>query len=164
MYFEPLSEAIDRVPVHFVYNMAEMGHQKWANRQEKVCYIPSSHGESHVYFPVPRTGKRITLIGCIGADGSFLEPLIVIPRARNEVDGQKDSRCKICQGQSLTQISLGAVSFQSPKLRMCISSSHTKTDQWPAVVLLCIVRFQETTASDISRPKYTAIFAYLSEV
>jgi hypothetical protein len=53
MYFERLSEAIDWVPAHFLDHMDEMGHQEWAGHQEKVWYVPSAHGESHVYFPVP---------------------------------------------------------------------------------------------------------------
>jgi hypothetical protein len=85
-YFHRLAEVLDGVPAHFVFNMDEMGHQEWADRQEQVCYVPSAHSESQVYFPVPRTGKRITLIACIGADGSYLKPLIVIPRKSYDTD------------------------------------------------------------------------------
>lgn len=85
-YFDELTEAIESVPAHFIYNMDEMGHQEWADRQEQVCYVPVSHEDSQVYFPVPRTGKRITLVACIAADGSYLKPLIVIPRKTYDAD------------------------------------------------------------------------------
>jgi hypothetical protein len=58
--------------------MDEMGHQEWADHQKKICSVSSAHGESHVYFPAPRTRNAITLVGCIGVDGSFLQSLIVI--------------------------------------------------------------------------------------
>jgi hypothetical protein len=60
--------------------MDEMGHQEWADRQDQACYVSSSHSEAQVYFPVPRTGKRITLVACIASDGSYLKLLILIPR------------------------------------------------------------------------------------
>jgi hypothetical protein len=80
MCFKRLAEAIDGVPAHFVDNMDEIGHQEWADRQEKVCHVTTPYGKLHVDFPVPRAGKCIPLIGCIGADGSFVKPLIVLPR------------------------------------------------------------------------------------
>lgn len=85
-YFHLLADLIQSVPGHFVYNMDEMGHQEWADRQEQICYVPTAHSGPHVYFPVPRTGKRITLLACIAADGSYLKPLIVIPRKTYDAD------------------------------------------------------------------------------
>jgi hypothetical protein len=85
-YFGRLDEALQDVPAHFVYNMDEMGHQEWADRPEKVCYVPTSHPQAHAYFPVPRTGKRITLVACVAANGSFLKPLIVVPRKTDDSD------------------------------------------------------------------------------
>jgi hypothetical protein len=40
--FTRLEEAFDGVPGHFVCNMDEMGHQEWADQQEKACYVPAS--------------------------------------------------------------------------------------------------------------------------
>jgi hypothetical protein len=42
--------------------------------------MPEYHSEKHVYIPVSRTGKRITLMACIAADGSVLTPGVIIPR------------------------------------------------------------------------------------
>jgi hypothetical protein len=67
-------------------NMDEMGHQSWADAQETTCWVPSSADMEFVYVPVSRKGKRITLIGCIAADGSFLRPAVII--ARQTVDDE----------------------------------------------------------------------------
>jgi hypothetical protein len=42
--------------------------------------VPASHPLPHVHLSIARTGKPITLVGCIAADGSFLKPLVVIAR------------------------------------------------------------------------------------
>jgi hypothetical protein len=63
-----------------------MGHQEWADRQEQVCSVPTAHAEPQVDFPVPQTGKGITLIAYVAADGSHLKPLIVIPRKTYDTD------------------------------------------------------------------------------
>jgi hypothetical protein len=60
--------------------MDEVGDQEWADHQQWVCYVPSSHTQPPLYFPVPRTGKRIRLVASITAHGFLLKHLIVIPR------------------------------------------------------------------------------------
>jgi hypothetical protein len=57
-----------------------MRHQEWAGREEKTCYVLSEHIGDDVPFPVPRPGKRIHFVACIGADGTFLKPLIANSR------------------------------------------------------------------------------------
>jgi hypothetical protein len=47
-----------------------------ADLRSVVWVVPSSHKAEHVNFPIPRTGKRITLIACIALDGSFLSPTV----------------------------------------------------------------------------------------
>jgi hypothetical protein len=79
-FFREAIETIEGVPAHFVFNMDEMGHQDWADWKKQICIVPSSHPDDHVNMPVPRSGKRITLLACLGADGSFLRPGIIIPR------------------------------------------------------------------------------------
>jgi hypothetical protein len=66
--------------------MDEMGHQEWADRQNVMCVVPSTHDEDHVNLPVSRTGKRITLLACIALDGSFLRPTVIIPRKTVDSD------------------------------------------------------------------------------
>jgi hypothetical protein len=66
--------------------MDEMGHQEWADRHNKICYVPSVHSEEHVYVPVSRLGKRIALVASVAADGSYLKPFVIIPRKTVDAD------------------------------------------------------------------------------
>jgi hypothetical protein len=79
-YFGVLFATVSGAPAHFVFNMDEMGHQSWADAQKTVCFVPADFQEPVVHYPVSRTGKRITLVACIAADGSFLRPCLVISR------------------------------------------------------------------------------------
>jgi hypothetical protein len=45
--------------------------------EETMTKILSRHAEKR---PVSRQGKRITLIACVAADGSYLRPAVIIPR------------------------------------------------------------------------------------
>jgi uncharacterized protein YjhX (UPF0386 family) len=60
--------------------MDEMGHQEFADAPIKTAFIPADARDKQVYYPVSRTGKRITLIACIAADGSYLKPALIIAR------------------------------------------------------------------------------------
>jgi hypothetical protein len=60
--------------------MNEMGHQTWSDARDTICLLPSDLPDRRVYYPVPRTGKCITLIACISADGSYMHPALVISR------------------------------------------------------------------------------------
>jgi hypothetical protein len=79
-HFQYLKNTIDAVPAHFVFNMDEMGHQPWADALAMTCFVPAHWNRDTVQYPVSRQGKRITLIACIGADGSYLRPAVIIPR------------------------------------------------------------------------------------
>jgi hypothetical protein len=61
-------------------NVDEMGHQPYADANDITCFVPAEHEGNEVRYPVSRVGKRITLIACICADGSYLRPALVIPR------------------------------------------------------------------------------------
>jgi hypothetical protein len=77
---------VEGVPAHFVFNMDEIGHQDWADRQRKMCIVPASHDGTRVYSPLSRVGKRITLIACIACDGSFLIPTVIVARKTVDAD------------------------------------------------------------------------------
>jgi hypothetical protein len=55
-------------------------------RKAKVCFVPSYQAEDRVYYPVPRTGKRSTLLACIAVDEFFLKPTVVIPQQTYDED------------------------------------------------------------------------------
>jgi hypothetical protein len=79
-YFVRVNGLITGSTAHFSFNRDEMGHQDWADAHEKVCYVPATVQPTRIGYPVSRKGKRITLIGCIAGDGSFLLPALVISR------------------------------------------------------------------------------------
>jgi hypothetical protein len=84
--FHRLVAILDGTSAYFVFNVDEMGHQEWADRAEKTCYGPSEHSGDETPFSVPRSGKRIALVSCIGPDGSFLKPLVAIHRKTIDTD------------------------------------------------------------------------------
>jgi hypothetical protein len=53
---------VEGVLSHFVFNLDEMEHQEWADRQEITCVVPIEHETDQVNRPVPPAGKRITLL------------------------------------------------------------------------------------------------------
>lgn len=79
-WFMQLRESIDGAPPHFVFNMDEMGHQDYADARHKLCVIPSYVTEK-AYYEVSRRGKRISLIACIAADGSYMRPALILTRS-----------------------------------------------------------------------------------
>jgi hypothetical protein len=79
-YFRDLYSQVHGVPAHFVMNMDEMGHQPYADAKDAVCFVPSDFRDPIVRYPVSRVGKRITLIGAVFADGSYLKPGLIIQR------------------------------------------------------------------------------------
>jgi hypothetical protein len=85
-YFAVLDRDVQGKPAHFVFNMDEMGHQEWADRKQKTVYVPAHHEGADIPVPVARCGKRITLVACIGLDGSYLKPMVIIPRKTVDPD------------------------------------------------------------------------------
>jgi hypothetical protein len=83
-YFNLLFGTVSGTPAAFVFNVDEMGHQPWADAVDSVCFVPSWEMSSVVYYPVSRTGKRITLIACIAADGSYIRPSLILARQTYE--------------------------------------------------------------------------------
>jgi hypothetical protein len=85
-YFARLCATVSGAPAHFLFNMDEMGHQTWTDAPNKKCHIPKTHPGNEVLYPVPRTGKRMTLVACVAADGSFFKPTIIISTKMIDVD------------------------------------------------------------------------------
>jgi hypothetical protein len=85
-HFQLAAALLNGVPAHFVFNMDEMGHQKWADRQARTCFVSAYHEPDDVALPVFRTGKQITLVVCIAADDFYIKPPIVILRKTIDED------------------------------------------------------------------------------
>jgi hypothetical protein len=72
--------------------MEEMGYQDWADRTEKTCIVLADHNDKHAYVPVPQTGKRITLMVSMDADGSVLKLEIINPMTATWLQGDRALR------------------------------------------------------------------------
>jgi hypothetical protein len=79
-YFTALGELLGRVPSRFLSNMDEDSHADWPDAHPETVYVPIEFEADSVPIFASRTGKQITLIGCTCADGTFLKPLLIIPR------------------------------------------------------------------------------------
>jgi hypothetical protein len=77
-YFHILESTVSGAPAHFVFNLDEMGHQPWADAKKRKCFVPADASPDSVRYPTSRTGKRITLVACICADGSYVRPTLII--------------------------------------------------------------------------------------
>jgi hypothetical protein len=83
-YLTELHKSITGVPAHFVFNMDEMGHQEAADAKPRKFVVPCDIQEREISYAISRQGKRITLIACVGADGSYIRPCVIIPRVTFE--------------------------------------------------------------------------------
>ena len=81
-FYDELSTFFEKnlVPDSFCFNVDESGFQPWADRTPELVAIPIDADEKNVVFPVDRTRKRSSLVAAVAADGSYLAPLIIIPR------------------------------------------------------------------------------------
>jgi hypothetical protein len=57
-YFAALYSIVNGIPAHFVINMDEMGHRSDADAKDTTCFVPSTHPEATVNYPVSRVGKK----------------------------------------------------------------------------------------------------------
>jgi hypothetical protein len=79
-YLVTLFSTVFSVPAHFLLNIDEMGRQGETDAREMAWFVPGDSEEPFVHYPIPRTGKRFTLIACIAADRTFIRSCLVIAR------------------------------------------------------------------------------------
>jgi hypothetical protein len=73
----------------FVFNMHEMGYEELADAGRKTWFVPWIRLDDFVNDPVWRTGKRIAIVVCRGADGTDINPKVII--TRKTVEDDKDA-------------------------------------------------------------------------
>ena len=78
-YTTTLPNAVEGAHPALVFNMDEMGAERYADRKHVKVFVPRgvAHSEG-MPIGVPRSSRRCTLIGCIALDGSRLKPAVVI--------------------------------------------------------------------------------------
>jgi hypothetical protein len=85
-YFDNLQRILSGVRSEFVWNMGETGHADWPDAHPDIVYVQHDHSHPTVPISANRTGRRITIIGCICADGSYTRPMMIIPRHTFDAD------------------------------------------------------------------------------
>jgi hypothetical protein len=85
-YIDVLYGTVHNARAAFIFNMDEMGHQDWADAHDVICIVPTERDDSPLYYPVKRSGKRITLVACIAADGSYMKPTVILSRKTYETE------------------------------------------------------------------------------
>lgn len=85
-YYKELDQAIHDVPGAFIFNIDEAGCSDWTDAHEITVLVPNQYEKSTIEIPVDRNSKRATIVACIAADGSFLKPMIILPRKTMELD------------------------------------------------------------------------------
>ena len=78
-YLRRLPDDVNGVHPALVFNMDEMGAERFADRKRINVFLPDHLAPVHggILVGVPRSSRRCTLIACIAMDGSTLDPAII---------------------------------------------------------------------------------------
>ena len=79
-YFERLSQAVNGVAASLVMNVDEAGEDDYCDLHSYQVVVAQEYEGQTIKIPVRRESKRSTLIHTIAADGTYLKPLLIIPR------------------------------------------------------------------------------------
>jgi len=78
-HFRLLAAEVTDIPACLVCNLDEMGWGEFQDAQPITIVVPSDQPDE-VPLPVERARKRVTILHCIFADGSFVRPLVITSR------------------------------------------------------------------------------------
>ena len=82
-YNVKLPAAVDGVHPSLVFNMDEMGAERFADRKHVMVFLPDDeNAHDGVAVGIPRSTRRCTLVACIALDGSRLKPAIITKTRR----------------------------------------------------------------------------------
>lgn len=79
-YYDNLSQVVSSCPASLVFNMDEAGQDEYIDTHSMRVVVPFSYTNCSINVPVRRSCKRSTLVHCICADGTYLKPLVIVPR------------------------------------------------------------------------------------
>lgn len=79
-YYEDLANIINGTPASLVFNMDEAGEDDYVDTHSYNVIVQSDFQDKSINIPVRRRQKRSTLVHCISCDGTYLKPLLIIPR------------------------------------------------------------------------------------
>jgi hypothetical protein len=77
-YFENFPHVLNGICSEPVWNMDEIGDADWPDAHPETVYVPHDDMDSTISIGRNRTGKRVTIIACICADGSDAKPMVIV--------------------------------------------------------------------------------------
>ena len=78
LYTTTLPAAIEGVHPSLVFNMDEMGAERYADRKRVNVFLPNRmEHRGGMEVGIPRTTHRCTLVACIALDGSRVKPAVI---------------------------------------------------------------------------------------
>lgn len=80
-YFADLEQAIQEVHPYFVYNLDEVGVQDFQDAPQEYVLVRKNYDKQARYYPVNRSGKRITALSCICTNADWIPPMIIVNRS-----------------------------------------------------------------------------------
>ena len=76
-FMEDTEELLRDVPASFVFNIDETGINEYQNAKKSVVVHNRSVGNK-THYPVARDTKHTTVVACIAADGTAVQPLVIV--------------------------------------------------------------------------------------
>jgi hypothetical protein len=79
-FYEGLQSEVTGLPSAMEVNLNETGHQDWVDGKGLQAVVPVSYEDSSIHVPCDHSSKQASLLVCIGAYGTFVKPMVIVPR------------------------------------------------------------------------------------
>lgn len=79
-YCDNLEKTVNTCPASLVFNMDEAGQDEYIDTHSMRVIVLSTYNGFNIKIPVRRKNKCSTLVHCINLNGTYLKPLVIIPR------------------------------------------------------------------------------------
>jgi hypothetical protein len=79
-FYDRLRREVTGLPSAMTFNLDKTGHQDWADRKDIRVVVPLSDEGDSIYVPYDCSSKQASLLVCIAADGTFVKPMVIVPR------------------------------------------------------------------------------------
>lgn len=113
-YYDNLKEEVKGVPVGFLFNLDESGEIQFIDARNIYVIVPKELDVTT--YPLNKSIKRITLLHCIGSDGTSCDPLLILPR-------------KTLDDEIFDEVPTGRVFFACQPKRYCTHQIFTQLFQ-----------------------------------
>ena len=80
IHIENLKKYVQGVPTELIFNIDEVGTQKWSDKKNKRVIAPITLKNTRIEYPVERSEKRMSLICAISMAGDTLTPMFITHR------------------------------------------------------------------------------------